>query len=99
MVEPDDWRLTGQEEFLCGQSLFHRAWQAPVPESDHSHCVFCWAKFSKFEGTLQEGYVTRDGRHWICPQCFRDFQAKFGWIVIEPSKLPEKGCFHEHFSL
>ena len=83
MAETDDWRLTGQEEFLRGQALYHRVWTTS-PQSDHSHCIFCWAKFSAFAGTLHEGYVTQDGRHWICPECFRDFQAMFGWTVLGP---------------
>ena len=83
MAAKDDWRLTGQEEFLRGQALCHRAW-AGSPQLDHSHCAFCWAKFSALDGTLHEGYVTQDGRHWICPECFRDFQAMFEWTLSDP---------------
>jgi hypothetical protein len=32
-------------------------------------------------GTYQEGYVTEDNRHWICPPCFADFRDKFRWTV------------------
>ena len=85
-MEQNDWRLTGQEEFLRGSCLYDRPWQAFGPESDHSHCVFCWAKFSALDGTLHEGYVTQDGRCWICPQCFHDFEALFGWTVLRPSE-------------
>lgn len=83
MIEKDDWRLNGQEEFLRGQALYHRIWAPHFPQSDHSHCIFCWAKFSELADTLHEGYLTQDSRHWICPECFRDFQAMFGWKVIE----------------
>lgn len=86
MVERDDWRLTGQETFLRGETLYRRRWAAPSPQWDHEHCVFCWAKFLEYDGTFHEGYVTQDGRHWICPQCFRDFQTMFQWTLIEPSE-------------
>lgn len=83
MTEKDDWRLTGQEEFLRGASLYHRIWEPPSPQWDHDHCLFCWAKFSELDGTLREGYVTQDDRHWICPECFHDFKTMFGWTVVE----------------
>ncbi len=83
MVEKNDWRLTGPEEFLRGRTLYHQNWAACSPQSDHSHCAFCWAKFARFDGTLNKGYVTQDGCHWICPECFRDFKTTFEWTVVE----------------
>jgi len=84
MANQDDWRLTGQEGFLRGRDLSHRVWTTQSTQTDHDHCTFCWAKFSELDGTLHDGYVTQDGRHWICPECFRDFKTMFAWTVIEP---------------
>lgn len=91
MLETDDWRLTGQEGSLRGETLYRRRWTAPSPQWDHEHCAFCWAKFSGCNGTLREGYVTRDGRHWICPQCFSDFKTLFAWNVAGSAISQEKG--------
>jgi hypothetical protein len=33
--------------------------------------------------TLAEGYVTTDGMYWVCPECFADFRARFGWALAE----------------
>lgn len=79
MVEKSDWRLNGQEEYLQGKTLHYRKWGTDATK--HDHCIFCWEKFSGFEGALHEGYVTDDERHWICPECFRDFQVMFGWVT------------------
>jgi hypothetical protein len=32
---------------------------------------------------LLAGYVTEDGRHWICKECFNDFREQFEWKVEE----------------
>jgi hypothetical protein len=82
----DDWRLTNQDLYLAGATLYWKQWARPGEEWDHDHCAFCWAKFMEEDrpGVLHEGYVTADGRHWICRGCFDDFRERFGWKV-EPS--------------
>ena len=82
-----DWRLRGQERDLAGATFRHQQYRAPSAEWDHDHCAFCWAKFMEPEAaaagglsdTLGEGYVSADGQHWFCPECFADFRARFGW--------------------
>jgi len=73
MIEPNDWRLRGQERYLTGAELCFREYrQYPEnPPWDHDHCSFCWAKFS-FSATgddLREGYCTPDETYWICGDC------------------------------
>jgi len=83
----DDWRLTGQEDYLNGVTLIHRKYRQNKdnPEWDHDHCEFCMAKFCLRvgEGSLQEGYATEDEYYWICCECFDSFKDRFGWKVIE----------------
>ncbi|MDB5973710.1 MAG: hypothetical protein JWR07_470 [Nevskia sp.] len=78
---PEDWRLHGQEEFLKGASLTLRTWSSPDPHWDHDHCEFCWAKIAatSIPDAVQEGYATADLKHWVCRQCFADFQEQFAW--------------------
>jgi hypothetical protein len=35
--------------------------------------------------TLQEGYSTQEDEYWVCPTCFVDFHAMFGWSEAAPS--------------
>ena len=81
MVEKDDWRLQGQEDYLAGVTLFWKKWKAQSLTWDHDHCEFCWEKFSEFPETLHEGYTTKDDKHWICPECFSDFKDMYQWTV------------------
>lgn len=84
MPSPDhDWRLRGQERYLNGVTLHRANYRAPSADWDHDHCDFCWAKFMEgnVSDTLQRGYVTDDGRDWICPNCFDDFRERFHWTV------------------
>ena len=85
MREENDWRLTNQEQYLKGVSLW---WKKYAPDSDsweHDHCEFCWAKFmaEASPDVLQEGYATEDNYHWICEQCFEDFKDLFQWKVMQ----------------
>ena len=48
MIDKDDWRLRGQEDYLSGKVLYFRTWKAPKKEWDHDHCEFCWDKFSDY---------------------------------------------------
>jgi phage terminase large subunit-like protein len=83
MLEENDWRLTGQEKYLKGVTLSRRPYSRIREGWDHDHCAFCWAKFMETgpPDTLTEGYTTEDNYHWICIQCFEDFQEMFGWAV------------------
>jgi hypothetical protein len=88
MIDPDDWRLTGQEKYLQGVELCYRKYRRyPAnPDWDHDHCEFCWAKFmvEDYPDVLHEGYCTLDEYRWICPNCFDDFREKFQWQVVPP---------------
>jgi hypothetical protein len=84
-IEKDDWRLRRQSAYLQGASW---KWQPYRDESsDHAHCEFCWAKFMERPGPdiLLEGYVSSDGRCWVCKPCFDDFEKMFAWINIRTS--------------
>jgi hypothetical protein len=83
MEKEQDWRLTGQERYLKGKTFEKKRYTAPGPGWDHDHCAFCLAKFMEREepGTTQEGCVTEDNQHWICSQCFADFQNEFKWTI------------------
>ncbi len=79
----DDWRLTNQEAYLQNAVLIKAEYTAWSDKWEHDHCEFCWAKFSKRDGDLHEGYCTKDRYRWICPACFEDFKARFHLIVEE----------------
>jgi hypothetical protein len=83
MGKEQDWRLTGQERYLKCKTFVKKRYTAPSPDWDHDHCAFCWTKFMESEepDTIQEGYATEDNKHWVCPQCFADFQAQFQWTI------------------
>jgi hypothetical protein len=84
-LEPNDWRLTGQEKYLKGVVLFWRPYE-PQEGNDHDHCEFCWDKFMKdgSDESLGFGYTTEDRYRWVCETCFKDFAEMFGW-KIEPT--------------
>jgi hypothetical protein len=44
-VPPDDWRRTGQEDYLGGVRLTWKRYQALTAQWEHEHCAFCWQKF------------------------------------------------------
>jgi hypothetical protein len=83
MASPgDDWRLTNQEQYLRGVTLYRRRYTSHRPGWDHDHCSFCWAKFSEsLPDAFREGWTTSDGYYWICDQCFQDFRDRFEWTL------------------
>ena len=76
-----DWRLIDQQEYLQGKQLKRKCFRESS-RSDHVHCEFCWEKISDFENCVHEGYCTLDEKHWICSQCFQDFQEMFAWSIV-----------------
>lgn len=70
MIEGDDWRLRGQDEYSQNGSL-------------HARCEFCWHKFMEnpdgVKDCSKQGYCSIDGKYWICEDCFNDFRKKFNW--------------------
>lgn len=50
MVDKNDWRLNGQEEYLFGETLYFRKWDMSNINS-HEHCIFCWEKISSILNT------------------------------------------------
>lgn len=77
----DDWRYTNQDKYLAKKQL--RFSHFNDQENDHSHCEFCFAKFSNREGDLHEGYCTLDGYRWICKDCYEAFQSDFEWQLVK----------------
>lgn len=82
MVEKNDWRLFGQEQYLMQAKLRRESYRQPLPYWDHDHCAFCFDKFSEADGDLHEGYCTEDHNYWICPTCFEDFKSMFQFNLI-----------------
>jgi hypothetical protein len=81
-MDPNDWRLLGQEEYLTGVALFYRNYSDRKTSTDHDHCEFCGTKFSdSIPGCLTKGYTTMDDYRWICDNCFSDFKDDFKWVV------------------
>ena len=82
----EDWRLQGQEKFLMGVTLSRKKYVKYRDDWEHDHCEFCGKKFSERESDANEGYVTADGYHWVCTDCFEDFQKLFRWETCETEK-------------
>jgi hypothetical protein len=78
--EPKDWRIENARR-TQGASFKQVKYEAPRPDWDHDHCAACWAKFmdSARPETLDHGYVTLDGKWWICDQCFNDLKGELDW--------------------
>jgi len=78
-VADDDWRINSQDRYLLGAVLHLATYRTRSETWDHDHCAFCWAKFMQevYPDTLQTGYTDDDNFHWVCPQCFDDFQERF----------------------
>ena len=81
-----DWRIQGQERYLSGVKLQRKSYSPYREGWDHDHCEFCGRKLSLMSGDLSHGYVTLDNYHWVCDDCFADFQEAFGWTVSEASE-------------
>ena len=77
-----DWRLTNQMDYLYRATLKKAVFKAS-DTNDHEHCEFCWDKFGESEGLQKSGYCTLDGYHWICNECFQDFQEQFAWHLAD----------------
>ena len=76
----NDWRIFNQENYLLNRKLKKIVFPACY---DHAHCAFCWGKFGSKESAeyMRVCYCTLDEQHWICEQCFDDFQDRFKWTV------------------
>lgn len=72
-----DWRLRGQEAHMKGATLHFEHFLPMSEREEQTHCNFCWKRISE----LKEGYHTKDGRHWVCAECFADFRELLEWKV------------------
>lgn len=84
MVELDDWRMRGQEDYLTNQTFYLHPYEPKNEKNDHAHCEFCWEKFSIYDGTSHVGYSTLDDKYWICAPCYEDFAEKFSFHIWDP---------------
>lgn len=86
MIEEDDWRLRGQEEYLQKEEFRFKKFIPAHSSSLHAHCEFCWHKFMEnpegVKDCSQEGYCSTDEKYWVCEECFQDFQEMFKWKLI-----------------
>jgi hypothetical protein len=81
-----DWRAENAKR-TRGAILHFQKYSRPSETWDHDHCEGCWAKFmeSTGAGTLTEGYVTGDGKRWVCGDCFRDLKDVMEWQLAAGS--------------
>ena len=77
----EDWRYRGQENYLKNEKFIKAEFN--LSDGDHTHCDFCWQKFGLNADDLQSGYCTQDRYHWVCEDCFNDFENIFNWTKIE----------------
>ncbi len=77
----EDWRLTGQEEYLSNVELKKVNLEELKSKNDlwHEHCEFCMETISN--KSEHEVYTTNDEYRWICKNCYNDFNKKFGWKI------------------
>jgi len=77
----NDWRLTGQEEYLYNVELKKIDVQKIKRKNDswHEHCEFCMKIISNKNS--EDAYSTINEYRWICKKCFNDFNDKFNWKV------------------
>lgn len=76
----DDWRLTGQEDYMLFAKLKEVIPSNYIntldnPEYFHEHCEFCMTKPE--DNKEQKFYCTLDNYRWICEECYNDFKDKF----------------------
>jgi hypothetical protein len=85
----EDWRLRGQGRYLHGIELKWREYTRFREGWDHDHCEFCHTKFMEKGNPdcLHEGYASEDQYHWICEDCFDDFNHRFQWDVVDQRKV------------
>lgn len=76
-----DWRFCNQDQYIKGKEVKKSLYNSN--DGDHSHCIFCWAKFSCRPQDLHQGYCTEDRRYWICENCFNDFRYILNLNLIE----------------
>ena len=53
----------------------------PTSGNDHEHCVMCGIRFSAQPEDLQNGYVTFDNRHRVCPEFLNEYKTEYRWTV------------------
>lgn len=86
MIEENDWRLRGQEEYLQNKDFCFMRFIPSENGNLHIHCEFCWHKFMEtpegVEDCSSEGYCSSDGKYWVCEECFKDLKEKFNWKLI-----------------
>ncbi len=87
MIEKDDWRLAGQEEYLAKKPLVCMSYRPYSATWEHDHCAFC---SDTIDANTNTAYCTLDQYHWICKDCFEDFKEMFQWEVVDHSNLVSK---------
>ena len=87
MIEKDDWRLRGQEEYMQGMQFTYKSFVSGSDNGEHEHCEFCWHKFMEQQEGMEDcssvGYCSVDRKYWVCEECFEDFKEEFGWKKVE----------------
>lgn len=86
IIKCDDWRLTGQEQYMLFSKLVEIVpceyiSKLTDPTSFHEHCEFCMEKIE--ESDMSRHYYTTNQYSWICEQCYNDFKEMFGFTLIK----------------
>lgn len=85
MTNKEDWRLTGQEEYLDSAELISVSPKEYIDKKAgndtlHEHCEFCMSTVCFNSNT--KWYTTKDHYRWICQDCYNDFKDRFCWKII-----------------
>ena len=80
----DDWRLTGQEEYMQGVELKEVTVEEIKNRNQlwHEHCEFCMCKITNQMD--KACYTTKDEYRWVCIDCFSDFKDRFNCKIQKP---------------
>ncbi len=77
-MKKDDWRLTNQMNYLSNKKLIKSKFTPYNENWKHEHCSFC---SERIDENTSVAYCTEDKYHWICKDCFNDFNDMFKWEV------------------
>lgn len=69
-----------KKSYLIGKTLKYAKYQPSFP-TDHTFCVFCWARISAWEEDLHDGYCEEESNNWVCDICIEEYQNAFEWTV------------------
>ena len=76
----NDWRLTNQLNYLFQKKLIKGKYVPYRAGWNHDHCAFC---SERIDENTPVAYSTEDRYHWICQECYNDFNGMFQWTLLQ----------------